>query len=39
MKRFCDSLKKNAKNKILFEKKKYLLLTKEELKSYQEAEV
>ena len=39
MKRFCDSLKKHAKNKILFEKKKYLLLTKEELKSYQEAEV
>ena len=39
MKRFYDSLKKHAKNKILFEKKKNLLLTKEELKSYQQAEV
>ena len=36
MKKFCESLRKNAKNIIDFEKKKILPLTKEELKSYQE---
>ena len=39
MKKFCDSLKEHAKNIILFEKKKMLRLTKEELKSYQKAKV
>ena len=39
IKTFCDSLKEHAKNKILFVKKKRLVLTKEELKSYQEAKV
>ena len=38
MKKFCDSLKEHAKI-IIFEKKKMLPLTKEELKSYQEAKV
>ena len=36
MKKFCESLRKNAKNVIDFEKKKILPLAKEELKSYQE---
>ena len=39
MKRFCESLRKHAKNIIDFEKKKMLLLTKEELKLYQNAKV
>ena len=37
MKRFFTSLRKHAKNTIDFEKKKMLPLTKEELKSYQDA--
>ena len=37
MKKFC-TLREHAKN-INFEKKKKLLLTKEELKSYQDAKV
>ena len=36
MKKFCESLRKHAKNVIDFEKKKVLPLTKEELKSYQD---
>ena len=32
MKSFCTSLREHAKNMIDFEKKKMLLLTKEELK-------
>ena len=40
LKTFCDSLKEYAKNIIIFEKNKLLLLTKKiELKSYQEAKV
>ena len=35
----CDSLTEHAKNVILFEKKKMLPLTKEELKSYQEGKL
>ena len=38
MKKFC-TLREHAKNIINFEKKKKLLLTKEELKSYQDAKV
>ena len=37
MKTFCKSLKKHAKSIIDFEKENMLLLTKEELKSYQDA--
>ena len=37
--KFCDSLKEHTKNIILFQKKTMLPLTKEELKSYQEAKV
>ena len=39
MKKFCTSLREHAKNKIDFEKKKMLLLTKEELKSHQDAKL
>ena len=40
LKTFCDSLKEYAKNIIIFEKNKLLLLTKKiELKSYHEAKV
>ena len=39
MKTFCESLGENAKNIIDFEKKKILPLTKEELKSYQDAKL
>ena len=39
MKKFCESLRKHAKNIIDFEKKKMLRLTKEELKSHQEPKV
>ena len=39
MRKFCESLKKQAKNLIDFEKKKMLLLTKEELKPYQDAKI
>ena len=37
MKLICASFRKHAKNINDFEKKKMLLLTKEELKSYQDA--
>ena len=39
MKRFCESLREHAKNIIDFEKKKMLPLTKEELKSHQDAKI
>ena len=39
MKKFCTSLRKHATDVINFEKKKMLPLTKEELKSYQNAKV
>ena len=39
MKKFCESLRENAKNTIDFEKKKMLPLTKEELKSHQNVKV
>ena len=39
MKKFCTSLREHAKNIIDFEKKKVLPLTKEELKSHQDAKV
>ena len=39
MKKFCTSLREHAKNIIDFEKKEMLPLTKEELKSYQDAKV
>ena len=39
MKRFCESLREYAKNIIGFEKKKMLPLTKEKLKSHQDAKV
>ena len=39
MKKFCKSLREQAKNIIDFEKKKILLLAKEELKSHQDAEL
>ena len=39
MKRFCASLREHPKNIIDFEKKKMLPLTKEELKSHQDAKV
>ena len=34
MKKFCESLRENAKNIINFEKEKMLPLSKEELKSH-----
>ena len=39
MKKFCTSLREHTKNIIDFEKKKMLPLTKEELKSHQDAKV
>ena len=39
MKKFCASLREHAKNIIDFEKEKMLPLTKEELKSHQDAKV
>ena len=39
MKKFRESLRKHAKNIMGFEKKKMLPLTKEELKSHQDAKV
>ena len=39
MKKFCESLREQAKNVIDLEKKKMLPLTKEELKSYKNAKV
>ena len=39
MKMFCTSLREHAKNITNFENKKMLPLTKEELKSHQDAEV
>ena len=39
MKKFCGPLREHAKNIIDFEKKKMLPLTKEELKSHQDAKV
>ena len=39
MKKFCESLREHAKNIIDFEKKKMLLLTKDELKPHQDAKV
>ena len=39
MKKFCESLREHMKNIIDFEKKKMLPLTKEELKSHQDAKV
>ena len=39
MKKFCESLREHAKNIINFEKKKMISLTKEELKSHQDAKV
>ena len=38
-KKFCQSLREHSKNITDFEKKKMLPLTKEEVKSYQNAEV
>ena len=37
MKKFCESLREYTKNILDFEKKKMLPLTKEELKSHQDA--
>ena len=37
MKKFCESLREQAKNIIDFGKKKMLTLTKKELKSHQDA--
>ena len=39
MKKVCDSLREQAKNIYIFENKKMLPLTKEELKPYQGANV
>ena len=39
MKKFCTSLREHAKNIIDFEKKKMLPLTKQGLKSHQDAKV
>ena len=39
MKKFCGSLRKQAKRIIDFEKKKRVLLTRKELKSHEEAKV
>ena len=37
MKKFCESVRKQAKNAIDFEKKKFLAFTKVVLKSHQDA--
>ena len=37
IKNFCESLREQAKNITNFEKKERLLLTKKELKSYEDA--
>ena len=39
IKRFCSSLREHTKNIMDFEKKNILPLTKEELKSHQDAKV
>ena len=39
MKTFCETLREHAKNTVAFEKKQLLSLTKEELKSHQDAKV
>ena len=39
MKKFCESLREHSKNINYFEKKKLLSLTKEELKSHEDAKV
>ena len=39
MKTFCESSREHAKNVTDFEKKKFLSLTKQELKSHQDAKV
>ena len=39
MKKFCKSLREHVKSIIDFEKKKMLLLTREELKSHEDAKV
>ena len=39
MKKFCESFGEHKKNRIDFEKKKILPITKEELKSHQDAKV
>ena len=39
MKRFCESLREHVKNIAHYKKKKMLPLTKEELKSHQDAKV
>ena len=39
MKKFCTSLRQHAKNMIECEKRKMLALTKEELKSHQDAKI
>ena len=39
MKKFCEFLREHAKNIIDFRKKRFLQLTKEELKSHQDAKV
>ena len=39
MKNFCELLREHAKNIIYFEKKKVLPLTKEKLKSHQDAKL
>ena len=39
MKKFCEYLRKHAKNIIDFEKKKMLPLTKEEIKSHQDTKI
>ena len=39
MKKLCESVRKHAKNITDFEKKKMLLLTREKLKSHQDAKV
>ena len=39
MKKICESLREHVKNAAVFEKKEMLRLTKEELKSYQDARV
>ena len=39
MKKFCESLREHSKNINYFEKKKLLLLTKEELKSHEDVKL
>ena len=39
MKKICESLREHVKNIVVFEKKEMLRLTKEELKSYQDAKL